>query len=63
MTDTEMLDWIQEHLDAFRHSMRDDDQMPYEMSWIDDEGVGQVTIGNNLRDCVDHSVRPHKEIK
>lgn len=63
MTDTEMLDWLQEHLDGFTHTMRDEDQSPYQMSWIDDKGVGQVTIGNNLRDCVDHAVRPHKEIK
>ena len=60
MTDTDMLDWIQEHLDGFRHTMRDEDQSPYELSWIDDDGDCQVTIGNSLRDCVDHAANPIK---
>ncbi len=60
MTDSEMLDWIQEHLDGFRHTMRDEDQSPYELTWIDENGEARVTIGNDLRDCVDHAANPIK---
>ena len=61
MTETEMLDWIDEHLAGFRHTMRD--ALPYEMSWIDDNGIEKVTFGNNIRDCVDYAVNPNKETK
>ena len=60
MTDTEMLDWINENLTSIVHTMRDEDCSPYEIEWIDDKGRGQKTIGNNIRDCVDHAVNPHK---
>jgi hypothetical protein len=57
MTDSEILNWIQEHLTNFRHTLRDEDKMPYDMEWIDDEGVAQITEGGNIRECVLRAIK------
>ena len=57
MTDTEMLDWINEHLASFRHSMRDEGNCPMEMEWIDSEGDSHTILGENIRHCVNEAVK------
>lgn len=60
MNDTEMLDWINEHLASFRNSMRDPGNCPMEMEWIDTDGYSHKTRGENIRHCINNAV---KEIK
>ncbi len=57
MDDTEMLDWINEHLASFRHSMRDEGGCPMEMEWIDSEGDSHITRGENIRHCINEAVK------
>lgn len=59
MTDTEILDWLQEHLCSFRQTLQsvpDSDDMDaylYEMEWMDDAGAPCSPVrGVDLRDCV-----------
>lgn len=57
MNDTEMLDWINEHLASFRHSMRDAGQNPMIMEWIGTDGNTYTTVGENIRHCINNSVK------
>lgn len=57
MTDTEMLDWINEHLASFRHSMREEGSNPMEMKWIDNNGDSHITIGENIRHCITNAIK------
>jgi len=52
MNDSEILDWIQEHLASFRNTMRDEDDQPYDMEWIDDDGYTHAIQGKDIRECV-----------
>ena len=53
MNDSEIIDWLQEHLISF------DEAIPgvgrpcrFNMEWLDAEGVDHTTCGVDLRDCV-----------
>ena len=54
MTDSEVLDWIQENLLHLRMFMEeDDDGGNYEMVYLNKQSYPQVIRGKDLRDCVE----------
>jgi hypothetical protein len=57
MTDSEMLDWIDDHLASFRHSMRDEGACPMDMEWIDTNGDSHITRGENIRHCINNAIK------
>ena len=57
MTDTEFLDWVENHITSFRHSMREDGNNPFDMEWIDDEGYSHKTVGENIRHCINNALK------
>ena len=57
MNDSDMLDWINEHLSSFTHTLRDEGNEPYDMNWIDDEGEPVITRGENIRHCINNAVK------
>jgi hypothetical protein len=56
MNDTERLDWINEHMSAFRCSVRDEGNMPMDMTWISDSGASFITRGENIRHCITNAM-------
>lgn len=62
MTDSEMLDWIDDHLASFRHSMRDEGNMPMDMEWIDDIGESRKTRGENIRHCITNAIKEQNHV-
>jgi hypothetical protein len=57
MSNAEMLDWINEHLVAFRNTMRDEGECPMELEWIDTNGDSHITRGENIRHCINNAVK------
>lgn len=61
MNDSEILDWIQEHLCSFRQTLQpiseDSDDCLYEMEWMDDNMCTVPNVrGVSLRDCVQKAI-------
>ena len=50
MNDSEMLDWVQEHLASHRHTMSDAN--PYAITYYDKNDEVQASHGESLRDCI-----------
>lgn len=50
--DTDFLNWIEEHLSSLRYTVRDEDNNPYDMFWIDANGESHITRGANIRNCI-----------
>ena len=57
MKASKMLDWIDDHLAAFRNSMRDEGACPMEMEWIDTNGDSHITRGENIRHCITNAIK------
>lgn len=57
MNDTEMLDWINEHFVSLRLSLRNEDNLPYDMEWMDSEGDSHIIRGANIRHCINEAVK------
>lgn len=53
MTDTQIVDWIEENLTRLHQNMRD--QM--EMTYLNLDGVETVVVADNLRECVELAVK------
>jgi len=49
ITDTDMLDWLNDHLSAFRYGFSESE---CELEWIDHQGYTKIVKGLNLRDCI-----------
>lgn len=52
MNDFKILNWIDSHLVSWRESLREEDNQPYDMEWIDDSGYNHITRGSSIRQCV-----------
>lgn len=50
MHDALILNWLNEHLVAYR--CRTSDDRPYEMTYLDGQGIEMIVTGDNIRDCV-----------
>lgn len=48
MSDKEILDWINDHLECLRVNLKDE----HEMTWIDATGNHIQTKGESIRNCV-----------
>jgi hypothetical protein len=48
MTDTKLLNWLQENATAFRQLTSEE----YELSWLDYDACEHKTLGRDLRDCI-----------
>ena len=62
MKASKMLDWIDDHLASFRHSMRDEGECPMEMEWIDDIGESHKTRGENIRHCITNAIKEQNQV-
>jgi hypothetical protein len=55
MSDTEILNWLDEHLEFYRYGFQYDESgnRLNVMGWINGAGYSHHTNGLNLRDCVE----------
>lgn len=59
MTDSEMLDWVQEHLSSLRLTMSDEN--PIAITYYDKNDEVQAIHGVNLRDCIYRVVHQNED--
>lgn len=57
MKASKMLDWVDDHLSSFRHTLRDEGDMPLDMEWIDTDGYSHITRGENIRHCITNAIK------
>lgn len=56
MTDTEILNWLQDRLESFRQTVNDNmEPEKYSLSWFSDKGFIHDTYGASLRECVENA--------
>lgn len=50
MNDTEMMDWMQEHIISYRHGLSE--EQPFVLAYFDDQDETKTITGTSLRDCI-----------